>query len=107
MRLAISRPRWSVAAASSSLPVLLQRTEQAQRRAQPGHVAGALEVVDGLAHVLVGRLLVTQDDIAGLTGAGRPTVNQVLRTLEGAGAIELHRGRIDVVDRAVLARHRG
>jgi len=52
-------------------------------------------------------LLVTQDDIAGLTGAGRPTVNQVLRTLEGAGAIELRRGRIDVVDRAVLARHRG
>ena len=50
---------------------------------------------------------VTQDDIAGLTGAGRPTVNQVLRTLEGAGAIELRRGRIDVVDRAVLARHRG
>jgi DNA-binding MarR family transcriptional regulator len=52
-------------------------------------------------------LLVAQDDIAGLTGAGRPTVNQVLRTLEGAGAIERRRGRIDVVDRAVLARHRG
>lgn len=52
-------------------------------------------------------MLVTQDDIAGLTGAGRPTVNQVLRTLETAGAIELRRGRIDVVDRAVLARHRG
>jgi hypothetical protein len=52
-------------------------------------------------------MLVTQDDIAGLTGAGRPTVNQVLRTLESAGAIELHRGRIDVVDQAVLARHRG
>jgi CRP/FNR family transcriptional regulator, cyclic AMP receptor protein len=52
-------------------------------------------------------LLVTQDDIAGLTGAGRPTVNQVLRTLETAGAIELRRGRIDVVDRAVLGRHRG
>ena len=27
--------------------------------------------------------------------------------LEDAGAIELRRGRIDVVDRAVLARHRG
>jgi CRP/FNR family transcriptional regulator, cyclic AMP receptor protein len=52
-------------------------------------------------------MLVTQDDIAGLTGAGRPTVNQVLRALESAGAIELRRGRIDVVDRAVLARHRG
>ena len=52
-------------------------------------------------------LLVAQDDIAGLSGAGRPTVNQVLQTMEGAGAIELRRGRIDVVDRAVLARHRG
>jgi CRP-like cAMP-binding protein len=52
-------------------------------------------------------MFVTQDDIAGLTGAGRPTVNQVLRTLETAGAIELRRGRIDVVDRAELARHRG
>lgn len=52
-------------------------------------------------------MLVTQDDIAGLTGAGRPTVNQVLRALETAGAIELRRGRIDVVDRAVLARHQG
>lgn len=52
-------------------------------------------------------LLVTQDDIAGLTGAARPTVNQVLRNLESAGAIELHRGRIVVVDRNVLARHRG
>ena len=40
------------------------------------------------------------------TGAGRPTVNQVLRALETAGAIELHRGRIDVVDRSVLAHHR-
>jgi CRP/FNR family cyclic AMP-dependent transcriptional regulator len=52
-------------------------------------------------------MLVTQDDIAGLTGAGRPTVNQVLRALEDAGAIELRRGRIDVIDRAELARHRG
>ena len=32
---------------------------------------------------------------------------QVLRALETAGAIELSRGRIDVVDRAVLARHTG
>jgi CRP/FNR family transcriptional regulator, cyclic AMP receptor protein len=51
-------------------------------------------------------MFVTQDDVAGLTGAGRPTVNQVLRALEAAGAIELRRGRIDVVDRAELARHR-
>lgn len=52
-------------------------------------------------------LIVTQDDIAGLTGASRPTVNQVLRNLETSGAIKLHRGRIEVVDRDELARHRG
>ena len=52
-------------------------------------------------------LRVTQDDVAGLAGATRPTVNQVLRSLESAGAIELRRGRIDVVDREVLLRQRG
>lgn len=52
-------------------------------------------------------LRITQDDLAGLTGATRPTVNQVLRTLEQAGALELRRGRIDVIDREVLVRHRG
>jgi CRP/FNR family cyclic AMP-dependent transcriptional regulator len=52
-------------------------------------------------------LLVTQDDIAGLAGTTRPTVNEVLRTLELAGAIELHRGRVDVIDEAILLRHRG
>ncbi len=52
-------------------------------------------------------LLITQDDLAGLTGAGRPTVNQVLRTLQQAGAIHLHRGRIEVVDQAELERRRG
>jgi CRP/FNR family cyclic AMP-dependent transcriptional regulator len=52
-------------------------------------------------------LLVTQDDLAGLAGTTRPTVNEVLRTLELTGAIELHRGRVDVVDVAILLRHRG
>ena len=52
-------------------------------------------------------LRITQDDIAGLSGATRPTVNQVLRTLEDAGAIELQRGRIEIVDQALLLRHRG
>lgn len=52
-------------------------------------------------------LRVTQDDIAGLAGATRPTVNQVLRVLEEAGAIELHRGRVEVLDQTVLRRHGG
>ncbi len=52
-------------------------------------------------------LRITQDDIAGLTGATRPTVNQVLRALEDAGAIALKRGQVTVVDRRELLRHRG
>ncbi len=52
-------------------------------------------------------LLITQDDVAGLTGAARPTVNQVLQNLEAAGAIRLHRGRIEVIDQAELRRRRG
>ena len=52
-------------------------------------------------------LLVTQDDLAGLAGAGRPSVNQVLQTLEEAGAIRLHRGRIEIRDQDQLRRRSG
>lgn len=52
-------------------------------------------------------LQVTQDDIAGLSGATRPTVNQVLRSLEDAGAIALRRGQVEIVDQSLLLRHRG
>ena len=52
-------------------------------------------------------LLVTQDDLAGLAGAGRPSVNQVLQTLEAAGAIRLHRGRIEIRDQDQLRRRSG
>lgn len=51
-------------------------------------------------------LLVTQDDIAGLAGATRPTVNQVLQALQSAGALVLRRRRIEIVDKNVLARRR-
>jgi len=46
----------------------------------------------------------TQDDIAGLCGATRPTANQQLRHLEGKGHIALSRGRIVVLDQAALLR---
>ena len=45
----------------------------------------------------------TQDELAGLAGTTRPSVNQVLRGLEGAGLIELGRGRTIVRDPAALA----
>ncbi|NHC47270.1 Crp/Fnr family transcriptional regulator [Motilibacter aurantiacus] len=93
----------------------------AQVRRLTGHLVEALYVP--VRHRVVRRLLalaeqygdgakpvtltVTQDDIAGLAGAARPTVNQVLRALESDGAVSLSRGRIEIVDRARLAKHRG
>jgi CRP/FNR family transcriptional regulator, cyclic AMP receptor protein len=46
----------------------------------------------------------TQEVIAELAGAGRPTVNQVLRDEEKRGTIELERGRTRIIDAAGLAR---
>ena len=46
----------------------------------------------------------TQEVIAELSGAGRPTVNQVLRNEEKRGTIELARGRTRILDVPGLAR---
>lgn len=44
----------------------------------------------------------TQEDLAGLAGTTRPTVNSVLRQLQDAGVVALSRGRIEIVDVAAL-----
>lgn len=46
----------------------------------------------------------TQDDVAGLAGTTRPTANGVLRELEEAGVIALHRGGLDILDVPALAK---
>jgi CRP/FNR family cyclic AMP-dependent transcriptional regulator len=53
------------------------------------------------------KLPITQDDLADLVGATRPTVNQVLRSLESEQALRLYRGRIEILDQSVLLRRRG
>jgi CRP-like cAMP-binding protein len=45
----------------------------------------------------------TQEDLAGLAGTTRPTVNSVLRRLEDSGVVSLGRGRVEVHDLARLA----
>ena len=40
----------------------------------------------------------TQDDLAGLAGATRPTVNKVLQRLSASGILRLHRGSIQITD---------
>lgn len=46
----------------------------------------------------------TQEDLAGLAGTTRPSVNKVLRTAEEAGLVHLSRGRVEILDRIRLAR---
>jgi CRP/FNR family transcriptional regulator, cyclic AMP receptor protein len=46
----------------------------------------------------------TQDDVAELAGATRPTVNRVLKDAEAAGLIQLRRGRIELLDVDAIAR---
>jgi len=46
----------------------------------------------------------TQEEIAGLAGASRATVNQVLRAEEKRGTIELRRGKTVVLDRQAVAK---
>jgi CRP-like cAMP-binding protein len=46
----------------------------------------------------------TQEDVAGLAGTSRATVNRVLRSEESRGTLRLARGRIAVLDREALVR---
>jgi CRP-like cAMP-binding protein len=52
-------------------------------------------------------LPVTQEDLASMVGTTRPTVNQVLQHLASDGAVSLGRGRITVLDLAMLRRRSG
>jgi CRP/FNR family cyclic AMP-dependent transcriptional regulator len=51
-----------------------------------------------------GPIPLTQDDLAGLAGTTRQSVNQILVDLRDRGVVELGRGRVTVIDRAVLER---
>lgn len=44
----------------------------------------------------------TQDDVAQLAGATRPTTNQVLKRFEADGVLRLARGRVEILDVAGL-----
>jgi len=57
-----------------------------------------------LAGVYGSVIPLTQEDLAGLTGATRATVNRVLRREEKAGTVALGRGRLSILDREGLAR---
>jgi CRP/FNR family transcriptional regulator, cyclic AMP receptor protein len=44
----------------------------------------------------------TQEDLAGLAGTTRPTVNTVLRRMQDAGVVLLSRGQVEVLDEGAL-----
>ena len=46
----------------------------------------------------------TQEDLAQVVGATRPTINRLLRDGEAAGILQLSRGRIEITDRSKLDR---
>ena len=50
-------------------------------------------------------ITLTQEAIAELAGAARPTVNQVLREEEKRGTIELGRGRVRILDLSAIRKH--
>ena len=57
-----------------------------------------------LARVYGDVVPLTQEDLAGLAGTTRATVNRVLRREERSGALALARGRVTIVDAEALAR---
>lgn len=63
-----------------------------------------LRRVGELAEVYGADIPLTQEDLAGLAGATRATVNRVLRREEKDGTLTLGRGRVTVVNREALAR---
>lgn len=67
----------------------------------PGRVAKCLLDQDELLGAK-GRVDLTQEDVASFVGATRVAVNRVLVDLERRGAVRLGRGKIDLVDRALL-----
>lgn len=67
----------------------------------PGRVAKCLLDQDELLGTK-GRVDLTQEDVASFVGATRVAVNRVLVDLERRGGVRLGRGKIDLLDRALL-----
>jgi CRP-like cAMP-binding protein len=63
-----------------------------------GELAGLY--ADGSGPVVIP---LTQEDLAGLAGTSRATVNQVLKAEQRRGTLELGRGRTTILDREALA----
>jgi CRP/FNR family cyclic AMP-dependent transcriptional regulator len=85
---------------------LSHRVAEAHHVDVPQRVARRLHEVGRLYATGSGPVQVplTQQDVAGLAGATRPTVNAALRALERDGVVRLGRGRIELLDLPALRR---
>jgi CRP/FNR family cyclic AMP-dependent transcriptional regulator len=85
---------------------LSHRVAEAHHVGVPQRVARRLHEVGRLYAAGSGpvRVPLTQQDLAGLTGATRPTVNAALRALERDGVVRLGRARIELLDLPGLRR---
>ena len=61
-------------------------------------------IVELCAHYVADTIPLTQEDLAGLAGTSRATVNRVLREEAKRGTVELRRGKPVVRDRDALER---
>ncbi|SDU91992.1 cAMP-binding domain of CRP or a regulatory subunit of cAMP-dependent protein kinases [Microlunatus sagamiharensis] len=85
---------------------LSHRVAEAHHLPAPRRVARRLHEVGrlyGTDEVSV-RVPLTQEDLAGLAGAARPTVNAALRRLEQDGVVRLGRGGVEILDQRELRR---
>lgn len=65
-----------------------------------------VELADSFAESSTSASLpLTQDDLAGIVGATRPTVNQVIGTLVTAHLVTVRRGHLDIPDVSALRRY--
>jgi CRP-like cAMP-binding protein len=69
--------------------------------------ARVLRRVCELAKLYGDEIPLTQEDIAGLAGTSRATVNRVLRAESKRGTVELRRGRMYMLDADALAKRSG
>ena len=98
---------------------LITRFEQTLRESVPRRTARCLlELADSFTSPSTGSappssrnpdspvvIPLTQDDLAGLVGATRASVNQALQTLHSTGLVRTGRGRIEVTDVRGLRRY--
>ncbi len=90
-----------LAAALAEVRRLSSALTEALHTPAPRRLARQLSL---LATQFEGDIALTQDDLAGLCGTTRQTVNQVLGELQALGAIAVSRGKVAVTDRSLLER---